>query len=86
MARTVFPAVLGHLRHPLPGVELAQNRSPTQHTRRFLTLPQHLGHSTPILPRQLNMHAVVALHVPTMNPFGTQQKYLYRYIFILSET
>src|SRR5215469_617822 len=81
-----YPCVFGHLRHPLPNVELAQNRSSPQHTRRLLTLPQHLGHLPPILPCQLNMHAVVALHVPTMKAHASRGKYPQRYIFILSQT
>ena len=58
-----------HLRRLMPTVELAQNRSTPQHTRRFPPLGQHPRKLPPILPLQLNMHPMVALHVPTMRPF-----------------
>ena len=74
----------GHLRHFLPAVELAQDRSPPQHTRRFLAFPQHLPNLLPILPPQLDMHTMVALHVPTMGAFCSPGKWPQRYIFIQS--
>src|SRR6516225_910492 len=39
----------GHLRCLLAIPELAQNQSPSQHSRRFLPFAQHLGYLPPIL-------------------------------------
>ncbi len=44
-----------------------------KHSRRFPSLRQHRGKLLPILPLQLNMHTMVALHVPTMRPFARQE-------------
>ena len=52
-------------------VELAQDRSAPQHPRRFSPLGQHRGDLPPAPFPQLNMHPMIALHVPTMRPIPT---------------
>src|ERR1039458_10002695 len=47
-----------HLRRLLTNVELAQNRSTPQNTRRFPPLGQHPSKLPPILPSQLDMHPI----------------------------
>ncbi len=82
-----YACVLGHLFNPLPTVELAQNGSPPQNSRRLLSLAQHLGNLPPILPPQLNMHTVIALHQrPSYDNRSRFPEKYPRYIFILSKT
>src|ERR1017187_8346335 len=63
-----------HLRRLMPTVELAQNRSTPQHTRRFPPLGQHPRKLPPILPSQMDIHPMVALHVSTIRPFPPFKK------------
>src|ERR1700677_4440199 len=63
-----------YLRRILTFVKLTKNGSAPQRSRRFTPLGQHRSELPPILLPQLNMHTMIVLHVPTMEPFSPSEQ------------